>query len=201
MTGINKNKDMEINEMEQLHWYVVRATHGRAAAVYEYLVQLGVAEAEPYLPSELTKKYDNSDMNNPHEMVSSVPLINTLLFVRCNNETFRQLLKLNIPGFTPYYDHFHTNIFGRNDYLTVPDIQFANFRTIIESGQEDIIIDQNDAPTFLKGDKVVVTGGPYEGLTGIVMKYKHQKRVFVELDNVGMFGTGYIYKGFLKKIE
>ena len=40
------------------------------------------------------------------------------------------------------------------------------------------------------------------GVEGIVMKHKHQKRVFVQLQGVGIFATAYIPSAFLKrKIE
>ena len=35
----------------------------------------------------------------------------------------KRYYQVQIPGLTPYYNHFSTNEFGRNEYLTVPDRQ------------------------------------------------------------------------------
>ncbi|MBR4326876.1 MAG: KOW motif-containing protein, partial [Bacteroidales bacterium] len=51
------------------------------------------------------------------------------------------------------------------------------------------------------GDRVVVIGGPFAGVEGIVMKYKHQKRVFVELQGVGRYATAYVPGAWIRRIE
>lgn len=181
-------------------WFAVRATQGRAKTVYEKLLALNFEDIQPYLPLRKTKKTDISDFNKPVDYTEEVPLISSLLFLNCTTDRFKEILHLNIPGFTPYYDHFSLNNYGYNDYLVIPDKQFDDFRRIVESDWDDVIVDPSAAPDFLVGDHVRVTEGPYAGIEGIVMKYKHQRRVFVQLNGIGNFGTGYIYKGFLEKI-
>jgi transcription antitermination factor NusG len=105
------------------------------------------------------------------------------------------------PGMTPYYNHFCQNKFGKNDFLTVPDRQMESFKIIVESGNENILVRQNEVPSLLSGDRVVVIGGPFAGVEGIVMKYKHQKRVFVELQGVGRYATAYVPGACIRKID
>lgn len=181
-------------------WFAVRATQGRAKSVFDKLQALAIEGVKPYLPVKKEKKVILSKFDRPQQVIEDIPLIPSLLFVNCTQPKFKELLNLYIPGFTPYYDHCHADSFGINSYLTIPDRQFESFTTIIESGWQDTIINQKDAPDFLIGDKVRVIGGPFEGVEGIVMKYKHQQRVFVELNGIGRFGTGYIHKGYLQKI-
>jgi transcription antitermination factor NusG len=73
-----------------------------------------------------------------------------------------------------------------------------SFKIIVESRNKDIIVNQAEIPQFIEGDKVVVTDGPFAGVEGVVMKYKHQKRVFVELKGVGRYATAYVPGAFLK---
>ena len=135
--------------------------------------------------------------------VKEEPLDKGLLFMRSSLSVFRELLQspLLVPGMTPYYNHFRTNEFGKNEYLIVPDRQMESFRIIVESRNQDILVNQTEVPQLIEGDHVLVTGGPFAGVEGIVMKYKHQKRVFVQLHGIGIYATAYVPSAWLKKTE
>lgn len=185
------------------YWFPIRATYHRAQKIYNLLVALGDDSIEPYLPMLRHIEYSsNSDFNNPTCSLIDKPLDKGLLFLRCTHTRFRELLNTSIQssGMTPYYNHFNVNEYGTNDYLTIPDRQFMSFKIIVESGNKNIIVDQNDIPPLIVGDRVVVIGGPFAGVEGVVMKYKHQKRVFVELDGVGRYATAFVTGAWLKKI-
>ena len=126
-----------------------------------------------------------------------------LLFMRSTLQDFRALLENPslIPGMTPYYNHFKTNEFGKNELLTVPDRQMESFRIIVESRNQNIIVRHSEMPKIIEGDRVVVTDGAFAGVEGVVMKYKHQKRVFVQLHGVGIYATAYVPGTFLKKLK
>ena len=185
------------------YWFPIRATHSRAQKIYDKLVSLNDDSIEPYLPLLRHIEYSNEDFNNPTQYIKDKPLDKSLLFLRSTLNDFRAMLKYQaiFPGMTPYYNHFYTNSFGKNEFLTVPDKQMNSFKIIVESGNENIIVDQNEMPTFVSGDRVVVIGGPFAGVEGIVMKYKHQKRVFVELQGVGRYATAYVPGGWIRSIE
>lgn len=183
------------------HWFAVRATQGRSQKVYDELVNLQDSSIEPYLPLKKDVVVDLSNAKSPRKTLQVKPLMPSFLFLRCTIGKFRQISQSYIPGFSPYYDHCSITADGKNEYLTIPDKQFESFRHIIESYWDDIIVDQSMAPQFLVGDRVRVIEGPYAGIEGIVMKYKHQRRVFVQLEGIGNFGTGYIAKAFLEKIQ
>ncbi len=127
----------------------------------------------------------------------------SLLFLRSTLNDFKQLLQYQaiLPGLTPYYNHFYTNEFGKNEFLVVPDTQMDSFKIIVESGNSNVIVNQDDIPTFITGDRVVVIGGPFAGVEGIVMKYKHQKRVFVELQGVGRYATAYVPGAWIRRVN
>lgn len=188
-----------------LNWFTIRATHSRAQKVYNALLEVVGSNplfqsCELYLPLVAIKHIDKSDEDKPKLVIVKQPLDNGLLFVHCTNEQFREMIKLPIAGLTPYYDHTRQTEYGRNPYLVVPDDQFSSFRTIIDSELDDIIINQSNLPTLFKGDKVRVTDGPFAGVQGYVLKYKHQLRVFVQVNCLGTFATAYVPRVFLEKL-
>lgn len=184
------------------HWYPIRATRQRALSVYEQISKLNFdgRTFEPYLPLRRRIVYSNDDFNNPTQYIQDSPLDDGLLFVKTVHNDFRAMLELDIKGLTPFYDHFSMNEYGTNNYLTIPERQMQSFKIIVESRIQDVLLDQNEAPSFLKGDDVVVIGGPFVGVEGKVLRYKGQKRVFVELPGLGIFGTAYVPSKWLRKI-
>ena len=181
---------------EPCYWFPIRATHRRAQKVYDRLVALNDGRLEPYLP--MLRRVEI--VNETSQQIREEPLDSGLLFMRCTLTDFRKLLEnpLLVPGMTPYYNHFETNKSGKNEYLTVPDRQMESFRIIVESRNNDIIVKQTELPKVIAGDRVIVTGGPFAGVEGIVMKIKHQKRVVVQIEGVGCYATAYIPSAFLK---
>lgn len=187
-------------------WFVIRATQGRAEKVYSNLLESvatcnGFEDCEFYLPMVALRQIDKSNADKPTIVVVKKPLENSLLFAHCTLPQFRNLLQLSIAGLTPYYDHTRQTEFGRNPYLVVPDSQFLSFRTIIDSEVEGIVTDQSDMPTFFQGDRVRVIDGPFTGVEGYVLRYKHQLRVFVQLDCLGTFATAYVPRAYLEKVN
>ena len=185
------------------YWFPIRATHNRAQKIYDKIVALRNDCLEPYLPILRHIEYTNEDFNNPTQYIADKPLDTGLLFLHSTLNDFRALLQFRtiLPGMTPYYNKFSINSYGTNDYLTVPEKQMESFKIIVESGNENIIVNQAFVPDFISGDKVVVIGGPFAGVEGIVMKYKHQKRVFVELQGVGKYATAYVPGAWIRRIN
>ena len=200
----NFGKSVRIALMPNVkYWFPIRATHHRAKKVYDKLVAINNKNIEPYLPIVRHIEYTNEDFNNPTQYLADKPLDSSLLFLRSTLNDFRSLLEYQaiFPGLTPYYNHFYINSYGTNDFLTVPDKQMESFKIIVESGNENIIVNQNEMPDFVTGDQVIVIGGPFAGVEGVVMKYKHQKRVFVELQGVGRYATAYVPGAWIRRIN
>ena len=185
------------------HWFPIRATYHRAKKVYDKLVALNDNNLEPYLPMQYRTEYTDEESDNPTPHIIEEPLDKGLLFVRTTLSDFRTLLRFQalIPGMTPYYNHFSLNEYGRNEYLIVPDRQMESFRIIVESRNKNIIVNQTEIPQIIEGDHVIVTGGAFEGVEGVVMKFKHQKRVVVELKGVGRYATAYVPGALIRKVE
>lgn len=178
------------------HWFVVRATHGRAKQVYEEIIGLHSPDIEAYLPAY---HYETMKIVNglPEKVVDEGVLHHGMVFIRSTHDEYSKLVRAQEPypfiqGLTPYYDHFHERETGRNDYLIVPDYQFRNFRTLLESGDTHILVDQEAMPSYLHGKKVEIISGSFAGITGTMLRWKGLRRVFIRLEGIGTFGTGFI---------
>lgn len=184
-------------------WFAIRATRNRAQSVYDSIIALANTNITPYLPTRVVREYDNDNLNNPRFKFTEKPLHTGLLFVLATLKEYKALLDTQptIPGLTPYYDHFKTNELGRNDYLVIPDRQMESFKIIVESGEDDILTDQDKVPTYLNGDLVRVIDGPFKGVEGRVLNWKHQKRVFLKLDGIGCFGTAFVPERLIERIS
>jgi len=197
-SGTGKSVEYALQDAAR-HWFPIRATYHRAQKVYNRLLEINDGRLEPYLPMLRSIACGDESLGSTAQQVREEPLDKGLLFVRCTLGSFSELVKNQIPGLTPYYNHFSTNKFGRNEYLIVPDRQMESFRIIIESRNKDILVRQTEVPQLVEGDCVIVTDGAFAGVEGVVMKYKHQKRVFVQLQGVGIYATAYIPSAFLKR--
>ena len=187
---------------ETTRWYAARVTYGRAQSVYQAIVQLGDSGVTPYIP--LARRPVCRIVNGKATVTMAERPVHTgLLFVNASLANYRKLLNgaPQIPGLTPFYDHFTVSSAGRNEYLVVPDRQFDSFRRILESGHDDILINQEKVPAYLVGKHVRVISGPFAGVEGTLLKWKHQRRVFVSLGSLGTFGTGYISSGDVEVLE
>lgn len=175
------------------NWYAARVTFGRANAVYQAIMQLENSNVTPYLPTARQPVCRIVD-GKATVIMQERPVHTGLLFINATPYNYQRLLHdaPKIPGLTPFYDHFAFSPTGRNGYLIVPDRQFDSFRRILESGHDDILIDQTQMPSYLSGKQVRVISGPFAGVEGTLLKWKHQRRVFVTLGSLGTFGTGYI---------
>lgn len=179
-----------------LNWYVIRATRGRAQEVYDELVSLHSPHLEVYLPHFHHESLQIQD-GMPQKVIQEGVIHGGLVFVRTTRKEFYDLVHglgayPFIKGLTPYYDHFHEYEVGRNDYLVVPDKQFRDFRTIIESQDTHILVDQQAMPSYLNGKKVEVISGPFAGVEGTLLRWGGLRRVFIQLDYLGTFATGFI---------
>lgn len=165
-------------------WFLIRAVFGKARQVCDSILALG--EDESYEPFML--------MQNDEEIFPG------MVFVRCTEDDFRRLLDLHIQYLTPYYDWTSAPKNGRKSFVSFPDADIRMLRIIADSGHEDLILNQSIAPQSPSGDYVNVIDGRFAGVSGKWMKFKHQRRVFVTINGLGIFGTSYVPKDWVRKV-
>lgn len=104
-----------------------------------------------------------------------VPVIPHLVFLRTDFETSFKLLNEN-----------HINIWYIKDFvskrnLIVPDKQMEDFMLVINAKQGNVPFIN---PDLAKGDKVVVTDGPFKGIEGELIRVEDKSKVVVNLQGI-----------------
>ncbi|MFA7401682.1 MAG: KOW motif-containing protein, partial [Bacteroidales bacterium] len=98
-----------------------------------------------------------------------------LVFLRTDFETSFKLLNEN-----------HINIWYIKDFvskrnLIVPDKQMEDFMLVINAKQGNVPFIN---PDLAKGDKVVVTDGPFKGIEGELIRVEDKSKVVVNLQGI-----------------
>lgn len=82
----------------------------------------------------------------------------------------------------------------------IPEKEMNNFILVTSVSDELLILDEV-TPDFLKGDRVRVTGGLFEGAEGVIKRIKGDRRLVVSIDCFTAVATCFIRPEFLEKIE
>ena len=185
----------QITRKGDAHWYVLRATYGRAKDCYEYLVEHGV---EAYHPT--IRVYRMVDGKRKRVEESRLP---NLFFAYSTKETLQTFVydNVNLPHLRFYYRRTGLGSGIKPEPLIVPDHQMKSLQIICAQEEADNIIVPDSDHHFEKGDTVIVTGGDFKGVIGKVARYCKQLRVGVIIDGLLTIATAYVPRGYLKPIK
>lgn len=182
----------DTRQQEQINqWFVLRVAYHHEQAAKDWLEELGI---DTYLAMHDAEK----EMNGKKKRVRE-PLIPNLLFAHATKKEIAPALAA--PGnayLSYYYDHFRTDVDGKNPPLIVPDKQMDNFIHLTSIDNDHILFVDRSQCHFKSGDHVVVTDGDFRGIEGRIARVARQQRVVVELDGIGCITTAYIPTAFLK---
>ena len=175
-------------------WFVLRVSYGRAMKAAQLLANRQIAH---YLPIHRVMKL----INNRRRKVTE-PLLPGFIFAYAEAKQVQELLdQYNSNGLLSYYyNHFHTDSFGKNPPLTITEESMRNFIRATSVAQEDIRVISRQYCHFKSGDRVRVTGGEFKGVEGRVARAAGQQRVIVELEGLCLVATAYIPSGLLSVI-
>ena len=84
--------------------------------------------------------------------------------------------------------------------LTVPDSQMRSFIAVSGNYEEQIVYLDPIATALQKGDRVRVTGGIFEGVEGVIIRVKGDRRVSVCIQGVMAVATAYIHPSLIERI-
>lgn len=88
-----------------------------------------------------------------------------------------------------------------NRPLVVPDSQMRSFIAVSGNYEEQIVYLDPVLTALRKGDPVRITGGVFEGVEGIIIRVKGDRRVSVCIQGVMAVATAYIHPSLIEKIE
>ena len=179
---------------KSVFWYVLFAANGKAAKICNYLKSIDV---EHFFPLH----YKERQIGNSQRTRSTLqPLLNNLVFVKSSRERLDPHLKEIKLQFGIESDLYYRDL-GTREIIIVPEIQMKNFITVAGCTKERVIYLSNEEINFKKGTRVRVIGGAFEGLEGIFMRIKGDRRVVVCIPDLLSVATAFIPTQFIFPLE
>jgi transcription antitermination factor NusG len=75
-----------------------------------------------------------------------------------------------------------------------------NFIAVAKNNPEQIVYFSNEEVNLRKGVKVKITGGTFEGVEGLFMRIKGNKRLVVSIPNMFSVATEYIPACYVQEV-
>ena len=173
-------------------WFPMRVTYQQEMKVKAELDRL---EIENFVP--MTYKLIDGDMDNPHREL--VPAINNLIFVHSTQERI-SYLKLSNETLEPLRYMIDQTAQQPHTIMTVADRQMENFMRVASRTDDSVMFFNEDSVVVKEGKRVMITGGTFEGVTGVIRRVKRCKRVVVELEGIASVAIAFVPAVMLREI-
>lgn len=173
-------------------WFPMRVTYSRELKVKAELDRLGI---ENFVP--MTYKLVDANTDHPHR--EFVPAINSLIFVRSTQETISSLKNSNEALHPLRYMMDHTAQ-DTHTIMTVPDAHMENFMRVASKTDDSVMFLNDETVVGKEGKRVLITGGIFEGVTGVIRRVKRCKRVVVDLEGIASVAIAFVPAVVLKEI-
>jgi transcription antitermination factor NusG len=181
-------------DSKSILWYVLFATHGKAAKIGDYLKTVNI---EYFFPVEHKEKRIKNSQLTKYVLQ---PLIGNLLFVKSSKECLdahlqEVKLRFGIESSLYYRD------LGSKEIIVVPETQMQNFISVAGCTKGNITYFSNEELNLTKGTKVRIIGGIFTGVEGIFMRIKGSSCVVVSLPKLLSVATAFIPTRFILPLE
>ena len=178
---------------DPISWFPMRVTYSREFKVKAELDRL---EIENFLP--MTYKLLDADTENPHREL--VPAINNLIFVRSSKARISSLKSTNVM-LQPLRYIMDRTAQQEHTIMTVPDVQMHNFMRVASKTDDSVLFLNDETVVGKEGKRVLITGGVFDGITGVIRRVKRCKRVVVELEGIASVAIAFVPAVLLKEIK
>ena len=84
--------------------------------------------------------------------------------------------------------------------MTVPDAQMQNVMRVASKTDDSVLFLNDETVVGKEGKRVLITGGVFEGVTGVIRRVKHCKRVVVELEGIASVAIAFVPAVLIKEI-
>ena len=128
-----------------------------------------------------------------------VPAISNLIFVRSTQERVSELKMSNevLEPLRYMIDHTASH---EHSIMIVSDRDMANFMRVASVTDDSVMFLDSETVVGKEGKRVEIMGGAFEGVTGVIRRVKHCKRVVVELEGIASVAIAYVPAVLLKEI-
>lgn len=180
-----------------IKWYVLRSTYNRGKKVYNELQNAGF---DAYYPiRNVIKRYGT------RKIPVEEPLIENLIFVNSSRKLIDDFLhnRKSEERYIKYFLDRTTDLEwnGKNEPLVVDDKAMENFKRICDTKDQNIRFISLDNYQFKPGDHVLVVDGAFKGVEGRYIHTLGQWRVVIQLGSIGLVGTAYVPKAFVRVLR
>lgn len=172
-------------------WFPMRVTYSRELKVKAELDRLGI---ENFLP--MTYKLVDADTEHPRREL--VPAINNLIFVRSSKSRISSLKSTEV--LQPLRYIMDRTAGQEHTIMTVPDVQMENFMRVASRTDDSVLFLNDETVVGREGKRVLITGGVFDGITGVIRRVKRCKRVVVELEGIASVAIAFVPAVLLKEI-
>lgn len=172
-------------------WFPMRVTYSRELRVKAELDRLGI---ENFLP--MTYKLVDADTEHPRREL--VPAINNLIFVRSSKARITSLKSTEL--LQPLRYIMDRTAGQEHTIMTVPDAQMQNFMRVASRTDDSVLFLNDETVVGKEGKRVLITGGVFDGITGVIRRVKRCKRVVVELEGIASVAIAFVPAVLLKEI-
>lgn len=143
-------------------WYVIHTKSRFEKVVNEGLTKKSI---EAFLPTKPVKS-----KRRDRKVILDLPIFPGYTFVKARLNAENNLSILKTPGVVRLIGNKQGPLPVKSDVIESLKIMVTNSKNIKTQNR------------FKKGEKVMVTYGPFTGLTGVFSKYKGKGRVYVNID-------------------
>lgn len=180
---------MKDEESQLLKWYAIRVTYSRELKLKKYL---DAKNMENFLPMQYLQKEVNGKKSR-----LLVPIVHNLIFVKSMRSSI-DVVKQEVEGIVPIRYIMDKST---NKPIIVPESQMRSFIAVAGSLNEQLLyLDDHIESVLEKGSRVLVTGGIFSGVEGVVLRIKRDHRVVVSIKGVIAVATAFIPSTLLRKI-
>lgn len=173
-------------EREKYKWYVLRVSYSRELKVLKQLEDMGVRAFVPM-------KWTETEVNGA-KTKKLVPAVNNLCFVHWSFKSIMDFMQFHCDSSSVHFYWDRTT----SEYLVVPDAAMDNFIKVAKEIDSDIIYLNDVSSKFRQGQKVTVMSGPFEGVTGKIVRVRKSRRILVEIPGVLAVATAYVNPEYLR---
>lgn len=178
---------------DPIFWFPMRVTYSRELKIKSELDRLDI---ENFLP--MTYKLVDADTENPHREL--VPAINNLIFVRSSRDRISSLKSTNVV-LQPLRYIMDRTAQQAHTIMTVPDAQMQNFMRVASKTDDGVMFLNDETVVGKEGKRVLITGGVFDGVTGVIRRVKRCKRVVVELEGIASVAIAFVPAVLLQEIK
>jgi transcription antitermination factor NusG len=180
---------------ENIFWFVLFTAYGKVSKISPYLKNAGI---EYFYPLHYQEKRKRGCEQLTQRLLQ--PVLNNFLFVKSSKKHLDPLLnaiklKLEISS-DLYYRDSHSK-----EIIVVPDKDMQNFISVASVTEERVIYMSSKEVDLKQGTRVRIIGGLFEGVEGIFMRIKGDRRVVVSIPNFLSVATTFVPLQYITPLD